>query len=59
MIDPLKLTIEDKGRIVEYRTEELTEQGVIVGWTDRYIFVDYAGGSRNVATEPRLLHFVA
>ncbi len=59
MIDPLKLTIGDKGRIVEYRNGELTEQGVIVGWNDRYIYVDYAGGARNVATEPRLLHFVA
>ena len=58
MIDPLKLTIQDKGRIVEYRNGELTEQGRIVGWTDRYIFVDYVGGALNVVTEPRLLHFV-
>ena len=62
MIDPLKLTIEDKGKLVEYRplnSAEPREQGRIVGWTDKLIYVDYTGKqSRGLATSPITLHFV-
>jgi hypothetical protein len=61
MIDPLKLTIEDKGKLVEYRPlnpAEPREQGRIVGWTDKLIYVDYGKQPRGLATSPNTLHFV-
>ena len=50
----------DKGRLVVYRingTNVISEEGVITGWNDEFIFVQYKGDLGSKATYPKDLDF--
>lgn len=50
------LTDEDVGREVVYQSHQI-EYGRITSWNDVFIFVDYTGNGRGVATRPEDLDF--
>jgi hypothetical protein len=61
MIEITKLTPEDVGRLVIYRTAPTFEpqEGRITSFNDKYIFVDYTNVGRGNATRPEDLEFTS
>lgn len=59
MIDLASLRPADVGRAVVYRPAVgAAEDGVIVSWNERYVFVRYGVQNSSKATDPRDLTFL-
>ena len=60
MIDIATLTNQDKGRRVIWHPRDFfhAENGAIVSWTGKHVYVQYDGSKGSRPTDPRDLDFV-